>query len=71
MSKLKLTDVEWGEFKVKDIFEVTNSKPYHKNNLKITKKGIPYITRTSFNNGLEEIVENINVHNNPKNTISL
>lgn len=71
MSKLKLTDVEWGEFKVKDIFEVTNSKPYHKNNLKITKKGIPYITRTSFNNGFEEIVENINVHNNPKNTISL
>ncbi|MCY7082485.1 restriction endonuclease subunit S [Streptococcus oralis] len=71
MSKLKLTDVEWGEFKVKDIFEVTNSKPYHKNNLKITKKGIPYITRTSFNNGLEEIVENINVHKNPKNTISL
>ena len=71
MSKLKLTDVEWGEFKVKDIFKVTNSKPYHKNNLKITKKGIPYITRTSFNNGLEEIVENINVHKNPKNTISL
>ena len=71
MSKLKLTDVEWGEFKVKDIFEVTNSKPYHKNNLKITKKGIPYITRTSFNNGLEEIVENLNVHKNPKNTISL
>ena len=71
MSKLKLTDVEWGEFKVKDIFEVTNSKPYHKNNLKITKKGIPYITRTSFNNGLEEIVKNINVHKNPKNTISL
>ncbi|EMB72105.1 hypothetical protein SMU40_08893, partial [Streptococcus mutans 15VF2] len=71
MSKLKLTDVEWGEFKVGDIFEVTNSKPYHKNNLKITKKGIPYITRTSFNNGLEEIVENINVHKNPKNTISL
>ena len=71
MSKLKLTDVEWREFKVKDIFEVTNSKPYHKNNLKITKKGIPYITRTSFNNGLEEIVENINVHKNPKNTISL
>lgn len=71
MSKLKLTDVEWGEFKVKDIFEVTNSKPYHKNNLKITEKGIPYITRTSFNNGLEEVVENINVHKNPKNTISL
>ena len=71
MSKLKLTDVEWGEFKVKDIFEVTNSKPYHKNNLKITEKGTPYITRTSFNNGLEEIVENINVHKNPKNTISL
>ena len=77
MSKLKLTDVEWGEFLFPKIFseifiaKSSDSKPYHKNNLKITKKGIPYITRTSFNNGLEEIVENINVHNNPKNTISL
>lgn len=71
MSKLKLTDVEWGEFKVKDIFEVTNSKPYHKQNLKITQRGVPYITRTSFNNGLEEVIEDVGFRKNPKNTITL
>ncbi|EMB64643.1 restriction endonuclease [Streptococcus mutans] len=71
MSKLKLTDVEWGEFKIKDIFEITNSKPYHKQNLKITQRGVPYITRTSFNNGLEEVIEDVGFRKNPKNTITL
>ena len=71
MSKLKLTDAEWTEFKVKDIFEVTNSKPYHKQNLKTTQRGIPYITRTSFNNGLEEIIEDVDFRKNPQNTITL
>ncbi|MGI6580442.1 MAG: restriction endonuclease subunit S [Saccharofermentanales bacterium] len=55
-NRLTLNDVEWREFKVKDIFEVMNSKPYHKDSLTIKSKGIPYITRTSLNNGLEEIV---------------
>ena len=55
-SRLSLNDVEWREFKVKDVFEVTNSKPYHKDALRKASRGIPYITRTSLNNGLEEIV---------------
>ncbi len=72
-SRLSLQNVEWREFKVKDVFDVSNATPYHKNNLKISNnKGIQYITRTSFNNGLEDIVEDeLKFKKNNKNTISL
>lgn len=59
MYKYHLEDVEWKAFKVggyEGIFNVSNSKPYHKTNLNTAEYGIPYITRTSINNGLEDIV---------------
>lgn len=74
MYKYSLNDVEWGEFKVggKDgIFKVSNSKPYHKANLTVSSNGIPYVTRTSMNNGLEDLIVDENYEKNPKNTISL
>ena len=74
MYKYHLNDVEWGEFKVggnNGIFKVSNSKPYHKANLAISSKGIPYVTRTSMNNGLEDLIVDANYEKNPKNTISL
>ena len=74
MYKYHLNDVEWGEFKVggnKGVFKVSNSKPYHKANLTISSKGIPYVTRTSMNNGLEDLIVDANYEKNPKNTISL
>lgn len=74
MYKYSLNDVEWGEFKVggKDgIFKVNNSKPYHKANLTVSSNGIPYVTRTSMNNGLEDLIVDENYEKNPKNTISL
>jgi len=74
MYKYSLNDVEWGEFKVggnNGIFKVSNSKPYHKVNLTISSKGIPYVTRTSMNNGLEDLIVDANYEKNPKNTISL
>lgn len=74
MYKYSLNDVEWGEFKVggKDgIFRVSNSKPYHKANLTVSSNGIPYVTRTSMNNGLEDLIVDENYEKNPKNTISL
>ena len=70
-NELSLESVQWGEFIVGEIFKITNSKPYHKNNLQVGKGKTPYITRTSFNNGLEDIVENENFSLNPKDTISL
>ena len=56
MSKLTLDSVEWGEFRIKDVFEVANSKPYHKDKLMLCNNGIEYVTRTSQNNGVEDIV---------------
>lgn len=48
MSKLKLTDVEWGEFKVGDIFEIFTGSLIDN-----PKSGtIPRITATDVNNGV-------------------
>lgn len=74
MYKYHLKDVEWKAFKVGEeegVFNVSNSKPYHKSNLNTTQHGIPYITRTSINNGLEDIVIDNNYEKNKKNSISL
>lgn len=72
MSRLKLDSVEWKEFKICEHFKVINSKPYHKENLQTVEKGIPYITRTSLNNGLEAIVnEDKSYVVNKGNAISL
>ena len=60
MSRLKLTDVEWKKFKIsgeQGFFSVDNNKPYHSSDLEVADKGIPYITRTSMNNGLDSIVK--------------
>ena len=68
---LSLESLQWQEFRISDVFEVINAKPYHKTNLKINTGRTPYITRTSLNNGLEAIVLNEDFVINPKNTISL
>ena len=69
---MKLSDREWGEFKIADILSNSiNAKAYHSNSLVKTKlKGIAYITRTNLFNGLQCIVEsNQNFKENPLNTI--
>jgi len=60
----------WKEFDVGELFNVKNSKPYHKKDLDFSKKELPYITRTNLNNGVEELVkkeEDFKI--NPKNSI--
>lgn len=74
MYKYHLDDVEWKAFRVggeNGIFQISNSKPYHKANLTVSPQGIPYITRTSINNGLEDFIIDNNYEKNDKNTISL
>ena len=71
---MNLTDQDWGEFIVGEVFdEIKNSKSYHKNQVTeslITDSFIPYISRTKFNNGLELIVEDTGEFiKNPANTI--
>ncbi len=71
-NKLSLNDVRWKDFKIKTLFDVTNSKPYHKESLESQLIGIPYITRTSLNNGMEDTVLANNAFNTNKgNAISL
>lgn len=62
--------IKWQEFIIEETFELTNSTPYHKSDVIEAKNkfGLPYITRTSLNNGVEMQVEkeakfNINAGN--------
>lgn len=72
MSKLTLDSVAWETFRIRDVFEVANSKPYHKDKLVLSNNGIEYVTRTSQNNGVEDIVSlERNYILNEDNSISL
>lgn len=64
--------MNYKEFRVKEVFEVENSRPLHKVNLLPSEgEGIPYITRTKFSNGFEETIVNVQGgFKNPKNTIT-
>ena len=71
-----LENVEWGEFRLGDLFEVKSSKKiYHANQIdkifdRYVENSFPYIVRTTQNNGLRGyIVEDINFLND-KNTLS-
>lgn len=60
MSKLKLTDVEWGEFFIggsNGVFDITSTKSgIDKNKLNIDVGLIPYITRTDMQNGINMFI---------------
>lgn len=56
MSKLKLTDVEWGEFKIGNIFEIARGKRHIEKNRK--KGNIPYYSASSVNNGVTDFISN-------------
>ena len=68
---MDLTDVQWKEFIIGEVFDIFNSKAYHKNDLSIASdKEIPYIARSMFNNGLDSFVEEkADFVKNPKNSI--
>lgn len=48
---------EWKHFKLNNLFELSLATPYHKNNLKLVDNGLPYITRSAFNNGISGFVD--------------
>ena len=58
MSKLRLTDVEWGVFFIggnDGIFDITSTgSGIDKNKLNDTEGRVPYITRTDLQNGKRE-----------------
>lgn len=67
--KIKLEVDKWEDFNVKDIFKLKKAKPVHAVELEDVGNGkLPYITRTSFNNGTEKfILEDINFDENINN----
>jgi len=47
---------EWKEFKVGELFNIVNPKVYHKHDVEACEGGIPYVTRSKFNNGITNYV---------------
>jgi hypothetical protein len=69
----KLDVQNWQHFKLKDLFTITLGSPIHKNSIKSfyhkNKKGfIPYVTRTTVNNGIELYINKKEI--DPKKYIS-
>jgi len=47
----KLENVEWGEFKIEEFFDIENTLSFNKNKLTVGTE-YNYITRTSQNQGI-------------------
>lgn len=56
MSRLKLTDVEWDSFKLKELFSVKRGKRHIEKNR--IKGEIPYYSASSANNGVTDFISN-------------
>lgn len=68
----KLSKVEWGEFKLSDIFTLQSyQKRFDANKVNILSSGkYPYIVRTAQNNGQRGFIEEDVAYLNDENTIS-
>lgn len=68
----KLSKVEWGEFKLSDIFTLQSyQKRFDANKVNILSSGkYPYIVRTAHNNGQRGFIEEDVAYLNDENTIS-
>ncbi len=63
--------VKWGEFRIGDLFKVESSqKRFDANKVEISDVGMPYIVRTSQNNGVKGFISEDYQFLNEGNTIS-
>lgn len=51
--KGKLKNVEWGEYKLDDLFEIVGTKSLDSNAIEFTNTGINFVGRTFENNGIQ------------------
>lgn len=65
MVVILVNDNQWKEFAIGDTFELINSSSYHKYDVVETdeENKLPYVTRTSLNNGIEMHVKRDNPFN--------
>ncbi|GAA7253168.1 hypothetical protein ID0475_02170 [Helicobacter pylori] len=71
----QLNAIEWGEFRLGDLFEVLSSKKiYHANTIKIhdtqIENSYPYVVRAATNNGIKGFIVDDPTFTNEKNTLS-
>lgn len=67
----KLKTVEWGEFKVKSLFEVVGTKSLDRNAMTFVEQGINFVGRTFDNNGIQGKIEKQNFAPNEPFTITV
>lgn len=67
-----LQEVEWGEFRIGDLFEIKSyAKRFDANKVTLLGKGkYPYVVRMSFNNGQKGYIDEDEKYLNSGNTIS-
>ena len=64
-------EIEWKEFKIRDLFEVNSyKKRFDANKVNILEKGHPYVVRTALNNGIRGYLKEDEKFLNEGNTIS-
>lgn len=67
----KIDTTNWLPFKVGDLFpDIKKPKVYHTREVKEDIKGVPYIVRSKFNNGIKYKVKPIDIELSPKGVIS-
>jgi hypothetical protein len=62
--------VEWGEFKLSDLFEIVSTKSLDSNAIDFTKTGINFVGRTFENNGIQGKIQKRNFEPNKPFTIT-
>ena len=66
-----LSSVEWGEYRIGDLFEVLSyKKRFDANKVTLHSSGHPYIVRTSTNNGCKGYLQEDEAYLNEGNTLS-
>jgi hypothetical protein len=71
----ELEKVEWGEYRIGDLFEVQTVKSFDEGKLNLIEEKQPglfeFIGRTRSENGIKGYVEKLEIEPNPKNVISV
>lgn len=65
-----LENVEWGEFKIRDLFEVTGTKSFDSNAIEFVAEGINFVGRSYGNNGIQGKIEKQSFEPNAPDTIT-
>jgi hypothetical protein len=67
---MKLSIVEWGEFKLGTLFEIVGTKSLDSNAIDFTKEGVNFVGRTFDNNGVQGKIAKRNFEPNEPYTIT-